>query len=175
MFESSWGLALCEARRGHWWKKPPAQQKPQDWSGHREKLRLGTTWRSRNPEERPGEASQVPWKHQHFEDTSTTRGPLSTAAAVAWSLPETVRHAVCAVDGRARDLQLLKPLESRRWWAPDVRHWASHWQTLVWWLRFDGFGSWLCFVYSLLGIRKYLFWLYRSPQLWDLGCFRKTW
>lgn len=86
------------------------QLQSQDWRGHGEKLRLSTISQGQSPRreaKRPWvkvKAVEIPacWRHPN-------NGWLPRTAIVAeWSWHEPMRQAMCAVKGRAREMELLK-------------------------------------------------------------------
>lgn len=57
---------------------------------------------------------ESPWRHQQCGDASAVGWPRTTAAALVWSWPSSLRWAGCAMDDRAREVPESRPAGAQR-------------------------------------------------------------
>lgn len=119
--------------------QPRLQWRLQDWRCHEEKLQFGTMWQVKVPkrgQEAFGEEAacgdhsilEIPGQWMTNKDSSRSGGQLAQAYETS---------CMCWWWWSQRSRAVQSPLEPKRLWVPDVRHWATF--TYVFGFCFNGY------------------------------------
>lgn len=121
VMESSWGLALQEAKGGHLWRCSQSSSGSPRTEGIMERSWGFASWREPIGESEP----RCNRRCLHFEDANTTGGLSETAAAVCGVDPAWVKNTSCVVPRLWNLRSDPGPLEeSGRLWVLNTRHWV---------------------------------------------------